>query len=207
MAKKHFIYKITNTVNGKIYIGKTSNIDSRWRYHKYAYPTKNTHLYRSMRKYGFDKFRIDVIEKVTESRVNEIEQYWIAKLKTTDSSIGYNIHHGGTGGNSFANKSEEQIRTYCKKISDAQKARIKAGTLDMSKVYAFNTGIRNNEWNGYWCIKYPDGTVQQFVTRTEMMKATGISTRVFRDHSIMKTTPRRGKFAGCRFFKSKRKLK
>ena len=98
------IYRITNTVNDKVYIGKTSHtLGKRWKEHyrnknKYNYP-----LYFAMRKYGFDKFMIEIIEYVDDNILNQREIYWI---KMYDSfKTGYNCTLGGEG-NMLINKQE-----------------------------------------------------------------------------------------------------
>jgi group I intron endonuclease len=87
-----FIYRITNIITKKSYIGKTTkSIDERFQRHKYnaKYGSK-THLHRSMRKHGCDNFIIETIEQ-TEN-LNEREQYWISTL-----SPEYNMTTGGEG--------------------------------------------------------------------------------------------------------------
>jgi len=87
------IYQITNKVNGKFYIGKTiKTANERFKKHYYNHKNLNTHLYNSMRKHGFDNFRIEIIEDVTTD-INERECYWIEKLKPH-----YNMTSGGDGG-------------------------------------------------------------------------------------------------------------
>jgi len=114
-----FIYKITNKVNGKTYIGKTSkSIEERFRRHFYHHKTGNTHLYRAMRKYGFDSFSVAMIEET--SQLNEREIFWIKELQPE-----YNMTKGGDGGDSsksltfiksievyHKNKSKESYATY-----------------------------------------------------------------------------------------------
>jgi group I intron endonuclease len=86
------IYQITNVVNSKFYIGKTSKtVQERFRQHCYNHQNQDTHLYRAMRKYGVDKFIIEILEE-TESP-NEREIYWI---QTTQPH--YNMTRGGDGG-------------------------------------------------------------------------------------------------------------
>ena len=61
------IYKITNTINGKVYIGQSQNIAERWRAHRsraFSEDGKNERnlLYRAIRKYGLEIFEFSVIE-------------------------------------------------------------------------------------------------------------------------------------------------
>ena len=57
------IYKITNSVDGKIYIGKTiKNYLLRWKDHISDHYTKNSYLYRAMKKYGYENFNVTLLE-------------------------------------------------------------------------------------------------------------------------------------------------
>lgn len=72
-----YIYKITNQVNGKVYIGKTQyTIESRWKTHMYALNNgiKYT-LYKAMRKYGVENFVIEQIEEAPNDILDEREKY------------------------------------------------------------------------------------------------------------------------------------
>ena len=98
-----FVYKITNSITNKIYVGVTIRpINQRWNRHKFnaihktdvTNHTWNMPLYRSMRKYGVDKFTIDLLEEVDNSELNERERYWISELNTIAPN-GYNITIGG----------------------------------------------------------------------------------------------------------------
>lgn len=89
------IYQITNVVNSKFYIGKTSKtLQERFQRHCYNHQKQKTHLYNAMRKYGVDKFNIEIIEILEETNsANEREIYWIETLKPH-----YNMTIGGDGG-------------------------------------------------------------------------------------------------------------
>lgn len=91
-----YIYKITNNINNKIYIGKTINdIKKRFSCHKSnAKSNKNTILCKAFRKYRPENFSISIIEKniISESVLNEKEIYWINLLKPE-----YNMTSGGEG--------------------------------------------------------------------------------------------------------------
>lgn len=90
------IYKISNSINDKIYIGKTSTtLLNRWYHHKNAYLKYDWHLYRAMRKYGIENFKIEEIENCSDENLNDRERYWI---KYYDSyNKGYNETEGGEG--------------------------------------------------------------------------------------------------------------
>ena len=94
-----YIYKITNLINGKSYIGKTlSTIDERWNEHCRSVRRKcyeKRPLYSAMNKYGVDNFKIEQIEECNDDIVNEREVYWIEYFGTFKN--GYNATIGGDG--------------------------------------------------------------------------------------------------------------
>ena len=96
-----YIYKITNSVNDKMYVGKTTTtLEHRWKYHiKDALRKRNfrSKLYSAMEKYGCDKFSISQIEECDNSIINDRERYWIKYYGTVEN--GYNIMSGGDGNN------------------------------------------------------------------------------------------------------------
>ena len=92
-----YIYKITNLINNKVYIGKTERDPLvRWREHRrHAKSLPHLPLYRAMNKYGQENFLFEVIETCDVEILNEREQYWI---DTYNSYIeGYNCTLGGDG--------------------------------------------------------------------------------------------------------------
>jgi group I intron endonuclease len=99
------IYKITNKVNGKIYIGKTKN-DSE------DYYGSGVIIKAAIKKYGLENFEKEVLEKVNNlQELNKREIYWIAEYNSTNKKIGYNIGKGGDGGDLFTNNPrKEEIR-------------------------------------------------------------------------------------------------
>lgn len=89
------IYQLKNTVNGKIYIGQAQNILKRFNEHR---RNRNGHLfyrdcylYRAIKKSGWSKFEISVLEKVDDvSLLNDREIFWISELNPE-----YNMKDGG----------------------------------------------------------------------------------------------------------------
>lgn len=94
-----FIYKITNKINNKVYIGKTiKTVESRWKQHCLDCKKErnsNRPLYRAMRKYGIENFNIEPIEECSKEVLSEREMYWIKHFDTYKN--GYNATTGGDG--------------------------------------------------------------------------------------------------------------
>lgn len=92
------IYKITNKVNGLIYIGKTTkNLDERRKAHlNAARNNSSARIHSAMREFGFDNFEFTLLDTADDiDTLNELEIYYINKFNSTDLSIGYNDHEGG----------------------------------------------------------------------------------------------------------------
>ena len=93
------IYKITNKVNNKSYIGQSISIQHRWYQHIHdSRPHKNSLIHKAIKKYGIDNFSFEVLEECPTELLNEREKYWINYYNTTDKNIGYNIRIGGENG-------------------------------------------------------------------------------------------------------------
>lgn len=87
------IYKTTNLINGKIYIGQTSKNNEN-------YFGSGSIILKSIKKYGANNFSKETIEECdSKEKLNEKEIYWIKFFNSTNKKIGYNISNGGDGGN------------------------------------------------------------------------------------------------------------
>lgn len=110
-----YIYKITNQLNNKCYIGQTTDYKRRFQEHKnLGYGIEeNKLLYYAIKKYGIENFSFEVIEDKT-SKYNEREKYWIQYYDSFEN--GYNMTEGGEEpplnigiNNPFATHTEEEI--------------------------------------------------------------------------------------------------
>jgi len=91
------IYKTTNLVNGKIYIGQDKNNNS-------TYLGSGKILQFAFQKYGIENFSKEILEKCESTAdLNEKEKYWISFYQSTNKNIGYNIALGGNGGDTISN--------------------------------------------------------------------------------------------------------
>lgn len=105
---KIYIYKITNLINGKIYIGKHCD-QSNAEFDNYM--GSGIIIKQAQQKYGIENFKKEILEECTIETVNNRERHWIKLLHSNNKNIGYNITSGGDGGNTFtSNPNAEQIR-------------------------------------------------------------------------------------------------
>lgn len=107
-----FIYKITNTINGKSYIGQTiQNVKERFYQHcvtKCSKAVSNMAIHRAIKKYGKSNFTVEVIEEIDSTNLNDRERYWIKYYNSYNN--GYNSTKGGQDGiKLFKNLDTESI--------------------------------------------------------------------------------------------------
>ena len=110
------IYKITNIINNKIYIGK--RIFTKEKFLRVNYFGGGKLIKLSISKYGIENFSREIIEEVDNEILSEREIYWIKFYNSRDLKIGYNLKEGG----------ESKSGRKCGSLSEEtkQKLRIKA---------------------------------------------------------------------------------
>lgn len=105
------IYRITNLVNGKTYIGQSIDIKRRFYEHRCISHESNIHLRRALEKYGKDNFKYEVLEKCDVSELDEKEIYYISTLKPE-----YNVSNGG----------QSSLKTYPEEVKKVISQKAKA---------------------------------------------------------------------------------
>lgn len=113
------IYKITNLINGKSYVGQSVDIKTRFKRHKQAAFNKNSKLYnyplyRAIRKYGIENFSFCVLEECSENELNEKEIYYIDKYDSYYK--GYNQDKGGSHATHYIKLSDELVSNIIVKL-------------------------------------------------------------------------------------------
>lgn len=92
-----YIYKITNMFNGKLYIGKTTNLTERISKYNSLHCKSQYKLYNALKKYGVSNFSFHIIlEGSSEDQLNVYEKEFIRKHNSIKD--GYNLREGGEGG-------------------------------------------------------------------------------------------------------------
>ena len=90
------IYKITNKLNNHSYIGLSTKLEERWKYHQTPYNQQRESyktLYKAFAKYGVENFTFEILEECSVKELGEREKYYIAKYDTYHN--GYNMTSGG----------------------------------------------------------------------------------------------------------------
>lgn len=90
------IYKITNIITGKVYVGQSVHIESRVKEHKNPsnwIRESGKVLYRAFLKYGIENFTFEVVEECEAEKLSEREIYWISFFNSF--ADGYNMTSGG----------------------------------------------------------------------------------------------------------------
>lgn len=112
------IYCFRNKVNGKVYIGKSIDLDRRIKEHYYLLHSNldTSRLQTDFNVYGYSSFEVSILEECSKSKINEREIYWIAFYDARNPEKGYNKAKGGEGGCGHPQSVESRT-----KISEAAK--------------------------------------------------------------------------------------
>lgn len=123
------IYKITNLVNGKIYIGKDTVSDKN-------YYGSGILIKRAIEKYGIENFKKEILEEcISNNDLCLKEKYWIEYYGSTNLKIGYNISKGGDGGDTLTNN--PNIEIIKSKISNVRKGKKYEDLFSIDKVIQY----------------------------------------------------------------------
>lgn len=87
------IYKITNNINGKIYIGQSNNIQRRFSEHQNRGAASRIPVDVAIQRYGKENFNFEIIEECSIEQLNQKETYWITYFNSIEN--GYNCSVGG----------------------------------------------------------------------------------------------------------------
>lgn len=125
------IYKITNTINNKCYIGQSINPSKRWNEHKRS----NGVLSKAFIKYGLDNFTFQIIYQTnSQHHINEAEVEFINHYNSmveSEGGWGYNLEYGGKVNNKVSKETKLKLKQYhsnrppehLKKISKSRKGK------------------------------------------------------------------------------------
>ena len=119
----YYLYKITNEVNGKIYIGMTNDPTKRFASHKSgALNGKGTYnyFYNAIRKYGIENFKMEILAIFDNKDDCACAEIAVISFNKKNGIQNYNLHTGGTGGFSVKELDTEAYNSWHRKIVEAR---------------------------------------------------------------------------------------
>ncbi len=169
------IYRLTNTINGRKYIGKSVNFKGRMSYHKHS--KDGCYIHRAIRKYGWNTFKVEkIIDNVPEEDLNNIEISYIA-VENTKRPNGYNLTDGGEGvsGYSHTEECKKKMRermTGFKHTEESRKKMSEIQKLAMSNRHQFGT-IHFHKQCKKWRVRsaHPQKSIGLYLTKEKAMEA------------------------------------
>ena len=144
-----YIYKITNKINNKMYIGQTIRpVEDRWKRHinDAINNILNTHFARAIRYYKPENFSLEIIDTAkNQEELNHKEQYWIQYYDSIKK--GYNETDAifKCGGNTYKNKTPEEMQKISDKIRQSKlggknphSTKVKCKNINTNEEYHFD---------------------------------------------------------------------
>lgn len=150
---KFIVYKHTNKLNGKCYIGQTSSGDVKYRWRGGKGYVSQRKFYNAILKYGWDGFIHDILDVVdTQEEANNLERYYIEKFNSIKD--GYNIYEGGVGGKGRCKKVYQLDRDFniINEFSSISEASCKLGLI-LGSISNCCHGKRMTTGGFYFCFK------------------------------------------------------
>ena len=117
----HYLYKITNQLNGKIYIGQSNNPEYRWKQHKYDSQRTDPiqYIHRAIAKYGIQNFVFETIAGCqTQEDTDFTEDQLINQYDSRNNDKGYNLKAGGSHGAHSEETKQKQSEATIRQITE-----------------------------------------------------------------------------------------
>lgn len=184
---KPCVYLATNSVNGMVYIGKTTNLHRRMTEHKGHAKKDGGNFHAAIIEYGFNVFSFEVLEYCEPDEADDREIFYIAKYRSElgDENV-YNVTKGGVGGQThdISGKNNPQ---YGRKWTDAEKQRVREKLIGRKKPPDFGKKVserlkgkpKSHEATLKRClpisvIDIHTGEVRTFESRSQLRREAGI---------------------------------
>lgn len=179
------VYKITNIITGKFYIGSSKNIETRLKRHFKALETNthgNKHLQNSYNKYGKEAFITEILEITTLENLRSREDYYIKQTKCYKGAIGYNIAKGAICGPEYL--SEETIQKLRKPKSEETKKKLS----EIFKRNGHSKGEKNPNYGKHWSEEWKREQSKRLKNNPKLAKAKRFTGKHHTDNSKVKTS-------------------
>lgn len=169
------IYKTTNLLTGKFYIGKDEKNNPK-------YLGSGVYLKRAIKKYGKSNFKKEILEKCkTIDELNESEKYWIKKSNA--KILGYNIADGGDGGKTGIPWNKDKKCKSTGPCSEERRLNISIARMDTIKILCIHCKKEVdpgnfNRFHGNMCKLNPSIDPKILKARSEKAKQSMILQKI-----------------------------
>lgn len=163
------IYKFTNLINNKCYVGQSDRLEQRYKQHMSSYRNENhgsynTIFYRALRKYSMDNFSYEILiesDDYTREDLNELEIAYVESCKSFTE--GYNMNKGGNFTSSTKTLKDEdvlKIKTLLKETNVSYTQIGKDFNVSTGLISMINDGYI---WNSVGEIEFPIRTREKLL--------------------------------------------
>ena len=184
-----YIYKITNKINNKVYIGQTNRtIEIRWKEHC-RHLKSNMPICKAINKYGKENFLIEKLEECSDILLDKREQYWIEYYNSFNKENGYNATFGGQNSGFIMTDKAERVKQLWQE-GYGQKQIVEKTKLNVETVhgYLIKSGVTTEDIRerqkeilrkkrGKKVLQYDlkGNFIKEWISATEVERQTGIS--------------------------------
>ena len=142
----YYIYKITNNINGMLYIGQHCFSSKKDYYFAHGishtgkiYGGHNTYFCRAVIKYGFKNFSKEIIEYCNKDNINDREIFYIQKYNSNNQDVGYNLTIGGDGLSGYKMTDEHKAKIGLANSMCSEETREKLRVANLGKRHTQET--------------------------------------------------------------------
>lgn len=153
------IYKYTNTLNNKVYVGQTTSTpEKRAKKNGKGY-IHCKHFYSAILKYGWLSFKLEILEQVDSNVADEREQFYIKFFNSTNPEFGYNLDLGGCAEKIRSEQTKQKISDSGKGLKNSRAKNVCVNGIPTNKTirdYAKEINISENTLKT-WCKENKNG--------------------------------------------------
>jgi group I intron endonuclease len=203
------IYQIRNKLNGKVYVGRSVNVEKRLSDHRSALRTGShysEHMQSAWIKYGEESFEFNVIEECDEKLLPARESHWIRELHAVDPDRGYNLKdEDGTGSWRLSEEALRNLRETMSKPEVREKIGARQRELhnDPEWKVAYLERVRSDEFrdkhrlfgedNPFWGRSHSEET-REIISQASSGERSGMWGRTHSEESREKISEKNKKF-------------
>ena len=161
MSNEYIVYKHTNILNNKVYVGITSQNPyyNRWRKDGIGY-RECPFFYRAIQKYGWGNFKHEVLFKnLTQQEAEQKEIELIKQYKSNNPKFGYNISNGGNTNGKMSEETKIKISNSLKGRKFTEEHRNKISKAEMGEknhMFGKKKSKEEIEKLRLWNIEHPN---------------------------------------------------